>query len=117
MSIKTRAKGIFEITQAGHATQREALTGVMPIRGFELAIQRIPATQNGKMRLDLQERREVPFELPPEPDIIAILSRMWEQHSSKRDDKPWSREEAEEQEKREREEINQTLKIHERNGG
>jgi hypothetical protein len=105
MSIKSRSKAIVEITQAGFSTQAEKLKSMIPIRGWELAIQRIPAVQNGKMRLDLQERRELPFELPVEPDIRAILERMWEHNSDLKKDVPWSEEAAEEHEKREREEV------------
>lgn len=78
ISETSGAKAIVEITYQGYVSVADTITFADTLRGRGMAIRRIPAKPNGKMRVEIRPHKTVPIELPNEPDIRAILERMWQ---------------------------------------
>lgn len=74
---KAAKKGILEITEAAADTLAKMADKRVTLRALSLAAQRQPAKANGKLIIQLTESEWSADGLPPAPDLVRILRRIW----------------------------------------
>lgn len=75
---KSGTHWLQEYTPAAHDGISDALTHFGSLRGHLIRFERIRPTKNAPMRSEVYLSLVPETELPPEPDIIVLLYRIWQ---------------------------------------